>query len=185
MKWAPALLVLGLQLALLPANARADVERFAVLIGNDVGLPQDGPLQFASSDAARMHEVLRELGGFEPFNMVLLRNESAATVRSTLLTINERVRAAVEREGTDVMLLVYYSGHADARDLHLGNSRLPVRELAQMAGGSAAKFRLVVLDACRSGTLTRVKGGNVTEPFAVFSSSTPTDALNVVHRPPT
>jgi hypothetical protein len=33
--------------------------------------------------------------------------------------------------------------------------------------GSAATFRLLVLDACRSGALTRVKGGRITAPFAL------------------
>ena len=176
MKWPQALIVLGMVL-LVPGAARARVERFAVLIGNDLGHAEDAPLRYASTDAVRMYEVLRELGGFEPFNMVLLRNESAATVRSTLLTINERVRAAVERPDTEVMLLVYYSGHADAEDLHLGNGELPVHELAQMVRGSAAKFRLVVLDACRSGALTRIKGGRVTDPFALPDERIPGDGL--------
>ncbi len=176
MKGALALLVLGMHLAV-PEAVHARVERFAVLIGNDLGQPQDAPLRYASSDAARMYEVLRDLGAFEPFNMVLLRNENTTTVHRTLLSINERVREAVERPDTDVMLLVYYSGHADAQDLHLGNSKLPVHELAQMVRGSAAKFRLVVLDACRSGSLTRVKGGVVTDPFALPDDRLPGDGL--------
>ncbi|MDD9937176.1 MAG: caspase family protein, partial [Myxococcales bacterium] len=157
--------------------ASAHVERFAVLIGNDIGTPEETPLRYATADALRMQTVLRELGGFEPFNMVLLRNEDAATARSTLLSMNERIREAVARPDTDVLFLVYYSGHADARQLHLGDSELPVRELAQIVRGSAATFRLVVLDACRSGTLTRVKGGRVVDPFALPDDRLPGDGL--------
>jgi len=160
-----------------PASAKASVERFAVLIGNDAGEPGEQPLRYAASDARRLYGVLRELGGFEPYNMLLLRDENAATVRSSLLSINERVREAVARPDTDVMLLVYYSGHADARDLHLGKSRLALRELVQMVRGSAAKFRLIVLDACRSGSLTRVKGGRVKDPFALPEERLPGDGL--------
>lgn len=171
-----ALLALWLSLAL-PSLALARVERYAVLIGNDIGHADETPLRYAASDAARMHEVLRDLGSFEPFNMVLLRNEDAATARRTLLTINERVRDAVAQPDTDVMLLVYFSGHSDNDMLHLGESELSIRELAQMVRGSAAKFRLVVLDACRSGALTRVKGGRVVDPFALPDARLPGEGL--------
>lgn len=163
--------------ALWSSAASARVERFAVLIGNDVGQPDERPLRYATSDAARVYRVLRELGDFEPMNMVLLQNESAATVRATLLTVNTRVRDAVSRPDTDVLLLVYYSGHADADDLHLGGSRLPVHELAQFVRGSAAKFRLGVFDSCRSGSLTRLKGGRVVDPFALPQDRLPSDGL--------
>ena len=83
--------------------------------------------------------MLRELGDFEPMNMVLLQNESAATVRSTLLTVNARVRDAVSRPDTDVLLFVYYSGHADTDDLHLGGSRLLVRCARRCASASTSE----------------------------------------------
>jgi hypothetical protein len=163
--------------SLWPAAAAARVERYAVLIGNDLGQSDERPLRYATSDAARMYEVLHELGDFEPMNMVLLRNESGETVRRTLLNINARVREAVSRADTDVLLLVYYSGHADVDDLHLGKSSLPVQELAQFVRGSAADFRLVILDACRSGGLTRLKGGRVVDPFALPQDRLPSDGL--------
>jgi hypothetical protein len=171
-----ALAVLGIGLVL-PSIASARVERFAVLIGNDLGHADETPLRYAASDASRMHEVLRDLGGFEPFNMVLLRNEDAPTARRTLLTINERVREAVAQPDTDVMLLVYYSGHSDNDMLHLGTSEMPIHELAQIVRGSAAKFRLVVLDACKSGALTRLKGGRVVDPFALPDARLPGEGL--------
>ena len=58
-------------------------------------------------------------------------------------------------------MFVYYSGHADEQALHLGNTRLSLDELRGLVQGSAAAFRLSILDACRSGGLTRVKGGAV------------------------
>jgi hypothetical protein len=160
-----------------PALAQAGVERFAVVVGNNLGDAEDGPLHYAESDAGRVYDVLRELGGFQPANMVLLRDESADTLRRTLITVNERVRAAVAVPNTQAMLVVYYSGHADEDDLHLGSSRLSIMEFAQLARGSAASFRLVVLDACRSGALTRVKGGRVKAPFALPDESSPGDGV--------
>jgi hypothetical protein len=158
---------LALVLWCCPASCFASVERFAIVVGNNSGVADDGPLQYATADATRVYDVLRDLGGFQPVNMVLLHEESAETLRRTLITVNDRIRAAVSVPGTQAMLVVYYSGHSDADDLHLGGSRFPIAELAQLARGSAASFRLVVLDACRSGSLTRFKGGRIRAPFAL------------------
>jgi hypothetical protein len=99
--------------------------------------------------------------------VTVLRAESADTFRKTLITFNDRVRAASILPDTQTLLFVYYSGHADASALHLGSSRLDIPELGQLVRGSAATFRLLVVDACRSGTLTRVKGGTVVPAFAL------------------
>jgi hypothetical protein len=164
--------VLGLVLALglwlgSASVAQARVQRFAIVIGNNQGLPGDGALRYAESDASRMNDVLLELGSFEPVNVVLLAGKSASTLRSTLITLNDRIRATVSLPNTQVMLFVYYSGHADAENLHMGESLFGIAELAELVRGSAASFRLLILDACRSGALTRVKGGRITAPFGM------------------
>jgi len=149
--------------------ARADVQRFAIVIGNDRGAADEQPLRYAESDARRVYDVLRELGGFTPANMVLLSGEDARTAEDTVIAINERVRSALALPGSQAMLFVYYSGHADAEALHLGDSELPARRLAQLVHGSAATFRLMVLDACRSGALTRRKGGKIVAASRLLS----------------
>jgi hypothetical protein len=171
---AVALLVLA---AVSPPVANARVERYAVLVGNNQGTAGDTPLRYAESDASRMYDVLHDLGGFAPANTVLLRAEDSATVRSTLIAVNDRIRQAQALPDTQTVLLVYYSGHADADDLHLGDGKLAIGELAQLVRGSAATFRLLVLDACRSGALTRTKGGRVKQPFALPEESLPGDGL--------
>jgi Caspase domain len=148
---------------LVPAAAAAQVDRFAVVIGNDSGQPADAALRYAETDAARMASVLQEVGGVRPENLTLLRGQDAATVRRTLITVNDRVRAA----SGETVLIVYYSGHADAESLHLGATQLDLEEVEQLVRGSAARFRLLVLDACRSGALTRVKGGTPIPPFEI------------------
>lgn len=158
-------------------SAHARVERYAVIIANNEGSADDTPLLYAQADAERVYDVLHDLGGFEPVNMVLLRNERADTVRSTLIAVNNRIRQAIAVPGTEAMLLVYYSGHADSDMLHLRGTELPIAELAQLAGGSSAGFRLVVLDACRSGSLTRRKGGRIREPFPFAEDRLPGDGL--------
>lgn len=145
--------------------AEARIVRYAVVVGNNAGAAGDAPLRYAESDASRVEEVLRDLGGFAPANIVLLRGDNAETVRSTLIEVNERVRAAVATPGDQALLFVYYSGHADAQSLHLGSTELAVSQLSQLVRGSAATFRMLVLDACNSGAITRLKGGRSAPPF--------------------
>ncbi|MDI1451598.1 caspase family protein [Polyangium sp. 6x1] len=163
-----ALWILGVFLAILldPTFAWARIERFAVLIGNNAGAPGDVELRYAESDAARVHEVLKDLGGFPPANMVLLRGEGADTVRATLIAMNDRIRQAAAPD-VQIIAVVYYSGHADATALHLGKTTLDLAQLEQLVRGSAASFRVLVLDACRSGALTRVKGGSPAAPVDI------------------
>ncbi|HTN87277.1 MAG TPA: caspase family protein [Sorangium sp.] len=149
------------------APAEARVERFAVLIGNNAGEKGEVELRYAEDDAAKMHDVLKDLGGFPPANLVLLRSEGADTVRRTLITMNDRVRAAMSSPDTDVLYLVYYSGHADGNALHLGPTPLSLTEFEQLVRGSAASARLLIVDSCRSGALTRAKGGTTAPPFVI------------------
>jgi hypothetical protein len=160
-------LLLVFVLLALPSSALARVQRFALIAGNNRGHAPDLELRYAESDASKVAQVLRDLGGFEPADIVILRGEDAQTVRSTLINLNDRIRAAGAIPGQQALLFVYYSGHADAQALRLGPSRLEFRELAQLVRGSSANFRLLVVDACRSGTLTRLKGGHLVAPFDI------------------
>jgi len=154
-----------LALCLLQRPALCEVQRFAVVIGNDRGQADDVELRYAASDADKVADVLRDIGGVQPANLVVLRNEDAATARSTLITFNDRIRSAQALPGTQTLLVVYYSGHADAQALRLGASRFEIDELTRLVRGSAATFRLLIVDACRSGSITRVKGGRIVPPF--------------------
>ena len=46
----------------------------------------------------------------------------------------------------------------DGQSLHLGRSRLELSELRDLTTASPAEARVLVVDSCRSGALTRVKG---------------------------
>jgi hypothetical protein len=163
-KWLPWACCFFLVL-LFDDGASAAVQRFAIVVGNNQGYGTDAPLRYAESDAEKMGRVLRELGGYRPENVVLLRGESAGAVEGVLAAVNDRVRAAKAAPGNDAVLFVYYSGHADRRALHLGESRLELSRLAALVRESDANVRLLVVDACRSGALTRVKGGRIVAPF--------------------
>jgi len=156
----PALMALALLFVVPPA--RADT-RYGLFIGNNLGLSHETPLRWAETDARRIHDVMRELGDLGGDRAVVLLGENASVVRTTLIRLNERIR----QDGGSATLIVHYSGHADAKNLHLGETTLPIAEMESLVRGSAASFRLLILDACRSGTLTRVKGGVVVAPVPV------------------
>lgn len=160
------LAVIACVIALAGGAARADVQRYAVIVGHDLGAPDEQRLRFAETDAARVAQLLGEVGGVPDENQVVLRGKPADSVRRALIATNERIRID-QRTGRDTVLVVYYSGHGDADALHLGDSRLPLRELEALVRGSAAQIRILVIDSCRSGSVTRVKGGKSAPPLAL------------------
>ena len=161
--WLP--LVVALLVILAPGIAHASIVRYAVIIGNDEGASDEPTLRYAETDAARVYEVLRALGDFREENMVLLQGSGADAIQRVLIATNDRIR---QTPSTDqAVLFVFYSGHADADALHLGSDRLEVSRLRQLVRGSSAELRLLVLDSCRSGSLTRVKGGRHVRPLAI------------------
>jgi hypothetical protein len=161
--------------AAVPRAARADVARYAVVIGNNQGDRGEAVLRYAERDAERFAGVLLDVGGFSAQNIVTLLASDADAARSALIAVNDRIRG--EHAGA-AMLIVYYSGHADASALHLGSTTLEVNQLEQLVRGSSASFRLLALDACRSGMLTRVKGGRLAPPIAIAVGDTiPADGV--------
>jgi hypothetical protein len=151
------------------APSRADTARYAVVIGNDQGAADEPPLHYAESDAQRVAALLGEVGGVPGENLIVLRGRTADDVRRALLAVNERIRTA--RPGAGSVLLVYYSGHGDADALHLGNTLLPLGEIGSIVRGSPATARVLIVDACRSGAITHVKGGRPAPPLALATAA--------------
>ena len=77
--------------------------------------------------------TLVDLGGFAPGDVVVLRGGDAEAARAALIALNDRIRTA---GAADAMLVVYYSGHADAEALHLGATDFA------LAAARAARARL-------------------------------------------
>ncbi|MCB9758941.1 MAG: caspase family protein [Alphaproteobacteria bacterium] len=146
--------------ALAPGQARAEVVRYALVIGVNDGGDELEPLRYAESDAERMAEVLTDLGGFDSGKVLLLKSPSRKDIENALKYVP--VRSDDERED---MFLFYYSGHADAVGLKLGTETYPFEELKEDFRAVDADVRLGILDACRSGAITRVKGATVVDPF--------------------
>ncbi len=161
---APALMKMGWVVALaLGLAAHAQERRAALVVGSNEGDVSEVRLRYAESDARQVAEVLKRHGAFEADGMVELLAPTADEVRGVLKSL--AARAATSRPWD--MLVVYYSGHADAADLHLRGTRLPLKELKNALGPELARTRIVVLDACRSGAITRAKGAVPMTPFSI------------------
>lgn len=168
------LAVIGAVVAMLWPHRASAAEKFAVIVGNNKGDPGEVELRYAESDAQKIYDTLKDLGGVPPANMVLLRGEQTSTLLRTLVATNDRIRSVMTNPENQAVLFVYFSGHADSAALHLAGTRFELGQLEQIVRGSSASFRILVSDACRSGALTRVKGGQQEAPFPIVTD----DKLN-------
>ena len=151
-----AWLALGLSLA-------SAGDRYALVVGQNRGLPGELPLRYADEDARKVAGVLEELGDFDPEDIIVLTRSDAEEMRRALADVSARLR---DDQPGRALLFVYYSGHADAEGLHLDGTVFPHDELENLVRGSSAAVRMLVVDACRSGALTRVKGVSLGPPVA-------------------
>jgi uncharacterized caspase-like protein len=149
--------MLALHLAL-AAPAEAE-RRFALVIGSNPGWSQDRPLRFAEQDAIRVRDVLVSFGGFAADRVQVLRDPSTGDVRSAL----RKLATTARDDGEETLVFVYYSGHADDKHLHLRGDPLSHRELQDTLRNLPATIKLGVVDACKSGAVTRKGGGAVSE----------------------
>jgi hypothetical protein len=150
------LALLAAALAPLQVSAAA---RFAVVAGNNLGGAGRPRLWFAEKDAERFRTTLLELGDFAEDRVLLVRGGSADGLRAALAATEARM--ALARKGGERPLLVfYYSGHAGAGGLELGNERISFGELRSLISGSSAETKVAIVDACEAGLLTQVKGAS-------------------------
>ncbi len=155
--------VMATAAALSPASAQT----YLVSVGNDLGRRDEPELRYAEADADRFAEVMRQLGRVAPEHELILRGATARTFRTALLRTNAGIRRASTKAGPAPTLVVYYSGHADATGLHLGDTTMSFEELKTIVESSPAKVRVLIVDSCRSGGITQVKGVRPAEPFAI------------------
>ncbi len=138
--------------------ALAGTVRHALVVGANDGGGVLEPLRYAESDAEKMANVLVELGEFDEQLVTVLYRPSQELLRRALAR-----HASIAEQYEDDLFLFYYSGHADGSGLRLGDERYFFETLTHDLRAISAEVRLGVLDACRSGTITRLKGAAVTK----------------------
>jgi uncharacterized caspase-like protein len=142
--------------------AMAGVLRHAVIVGANQGGGNLDPLRYAEMDAERVGELLTEIGGFDPADVTVLYGPTARELQAAL-----RAHADISSSFDEDLFLFYYSGHADARGLRIGTEIYPYEALRADIRAMPAEVKLGMLDACRSGTITRLKGAALSQPFLV------------------
>jgi hypothetical protein len=145
-------------ITLLAATAAAGTVRHALVVGANDGGGVLAPLRYAETDAERLASLLTELGDFDDELVTVLYRPTEAELRAALAR-----HAAIAESWDDDLFVFYYSGHADAVGLRLGDERYHFEALVHDLRAIPADVRLGVLDACRSGTITRLKGAEVSE----------------------
>jgi hypothetical protein len=138
---------------------------YAVVVGSNVGGAGQAPLRFAEDDAQRIAEVLRELGHYDGNDVRILLHTDPAHVLAAIDDVATKVRSNAAR-GEQSEVVFYYSGHARANAVSIGGEELPLQTLRTRLSGLPSALTIVVLDACQSGSFSRVKGA---EPAADFS----------------
>ena len=147
----------------------AEVRRLILAAGANNGGVDRELLRYAVSDAEQFVEVLQEMGGLDPADVLLLRDPDLTAFEKGLADLGRRVQAA-SRRGDRLEVLLYYSGHADEEGLLLAGDHLGYQQLLDSLKTANAAVRIAVLDACNSGSITRIKGGKPQPPFLVDES---------------
>ena len=140
----------------------------AVVVGINRGGPGQSELRFAEDDARHMADLLSSLGRYEPGKVELLIRPSLGEVRRALSDLAIRA-AETRRQGAESQVLFYYSGHARASALNLGDEEFPLPDLRAQLLAMPAAVTIVLLDACQSGAISRIKGAEATADFSYNS----------------
>ena len=172
--------ILWLLLLCISSVAQAtEQERFALVIGANLGEPGDEPLRFAEDDAGKMAQILSRFALVREENLLLLQGRSAQRVEAAFRSLNERIKTA-QSANKETLLIVYYSGHADVNAMHLGRTRFEFARMTDLLASIGATLKVLIVDACRSGELTRVKGGRPAKPFKIISTNRLKTAGNAI-----
>lgn len=147
------------------ARAAEPVTSFALVVGSNRPGPGQDALVFAEDDAREVADTLRELGGYDPARVEVVLAPRAGQLIAAIERL-ERAVAAEHAAGRQTRVFFYYSGHARASGLSLGDDELPLDALRARLFATRASLTVIVLDACQSGAFSRVKGA---EPAADFS----------------
>jgi hypothetical protein len=139
-----------------PAAAN-ETTRLALVVGVNQGRPGAPRLRFAERDADRFAAVLAEVGQVARDKLVVLRSPRSAQLRAALDQLETTARAR-RAAGDKVVILFYYSGHADGINLELGAETISFAEIRGRLERSSADIRVAFVDSCKAGGLTEAKG---------------------------
>ncbi len=168
---APLALGYLIYLALFLFPTQAASQKYAVVVGHNIGHLSDDPLRYAERDAERFWELLTSIGEVKRQNSFLLLGPSKRQILATLGHLSARLSSEA-RSGQAATVIFYYAGHGDQQDLHLAKESLRRDTLIQRLESLDARLKLVILDACQTPRVAQRRGVRGAPSFAVTISST-------------
>ena len=154
-------------------------KKSALLVGiNDYADLSIGSLEFSNEDIRGFYEILTSFGkkGYNKSDVTALLAEGAEkpTRNNTLSKLTHMSRAA----STEDSILFYFSGHgleksgrpyllfADSYGNTIEQTAIPTELIRKTMEESAARVKIMIIDACHSGAIKGVKdSGKMSESF--------------------
>jgi hypothetical protein len=143
-------------------TASVHAARYAVLAGNSHGGQGFSALKYVRKDLESVKSILIDHCSFSSENILVMYNKSPVEIEKGIDSIQIKLQT-----DTNDLFLFYYSGHADAQALKLGKSEFSLQRFRERFTSMDANIRIGIFDACQSGSFTRLKGGQLAEPFLV------------------
>lgn len=134
-------------------SSSAFASRFALVVGENRGLHDEELLRFAQTDARKVEQTLLDVGGYVSDQIVSVEGADASRLRAALNELKARMG-----DGPHARLIIYVSSHAADGSLHLDGTAFPMQELVDFLKAAPVEVGLLVVDACQSGRMTKLKG---------------------------
>jgi uncharacterized protein YjbI with pentapeptide repeats len=147
----------------------AAIRRFGFFIGANNGGPGLEPLRYAVRDAESMSLLFMEMGGIKQEDNTFLVEPSLNEIQGRLRALRAKI-VSLKGKYSRLEFLFYYSGHSDEEGIMLGSDKFSYRDLKDEIRGMPVDMRIVILDSCSSGALTKIKGGSRKPPFLMDNS---------------
>ncbi|MBN2526029.1 MAG: caspase family protein [Deltaproteobacteria bacterium] len=137
---------------------------FALLVGSNLPGDNQAPLRYAHRDMAQVRNVLVEIGKHAPEHIQQLADPGSDSLQAALLNVKKQMTRLPA--STQSRFVFYYSGHAKSDALTLGNEDMPLGVLRRLLEDIPASQKIIILDACQSGSFSRIKGVQLAEDFS-------------------
>lgn len=174
------LLLFTLTFTILFANEadKPPIRRFGIFIGANNGGNERVRLRYAVTDARAMSHIFTSMGGIAGEDNIILVEPSIREINRQLDNLGRKVSLS-KQNAQRTELIFYYSGHSDEDGIFLNRERYSYLNLRRRIDAVQPDMRIVILDSCSSGAMTRAKGGTKTQPF-LFDTSVSTEGYAIL-----
>ncbi len=145
------------------------LRRFGFFIGENDGGHDLEPLRYAVRDAESVSRLFMEMGGIKQQDNIFLVEPSLEEIQGKLKTLKTKL-GSLRSKYSRLELIFYYSGHSDEEGLLVSKDKFSYKDLKDAIRDMPVDMRIVILDSCSSGALTKLKGGTRQQAFLMDNS---------------